>query len=206
MTQTRRRPRPAPGPARRSPTPPLSATRAAPRAAQPRVFTRVEWVGSWPVRSYVEGRLALQALPMLRSSDIWHRPVDPELHGLRADLPLLPRRRRRRPGEGELTSCRRRRIADAAGRASRPSRIAPESPGRVVENNPDGAMVAESEKTWAGWRRPAMVLQGIKDVVEGSAARDAGHAASPVSPPRQAAHHDRVSDDEQRRPGDDCPS
>jgi len=41
------------------------------------VFTRVEWVGSWPVRSYVEGRLALQALPMLRSSDIWHRPVDP---------------------------------------------------------------------------------------------------------------------------------
>ncbi|MDP9219087.1 MAG: aminoglycoside phosphotransferase family protein [Actinomycetota bacterium] len=30
---------------------------------------------SWPVRSYVEGRLSLQILPMLRGEEIWHHPL-----------------------------------------------------------------------------------------------------------------------------------
>jgi hypothetical protein len=30
---------------------------------------------SWPVRTYVEGRLLVQVLPMLRSEEIWHHPL-----------------------------------------------------------------------------------------------------------------------------------
>jgi hypothetical protein len=39
---------------------------------------------SWPVRSYVEGRLGVQVVPMLRAEELWHHPLiaaafDPDL-------------------------------------------------------------------------------------------------------------------------------
>lgn len=45
-----------------------------------------EGAGGWPVRSYVEGRLSVQVLPMLRGEEVWQHPLvaatfDPRLRG-----------------------------------------------------------------------------------------------------------------------------